>query len=260
MKNVYFLSDFGDSEVYAGVVRSVLRQLAPHARVVDLAHQLPPGDLRHAAYQLYAALPYLQKGSLLLAVVDPGVGGPRRALYLEGEKLGYILPDNGIFTLAQQLDPPQKVWRLQPERFAGEVSGTFHARDVFAPAAAHLARGLPPRALGEEVDPDSLVRLPLEISDSDAGEIITFDRFGNALSNLRPSRLPEAVHIAGRRIVFECCYTAVPAGEAVAYLGSAGLVEVGVRDGSAREKLKLYQGAPLGLHWSEEEPPPLEFD
>ena len=258
---VYFLSDFGSTDVFAGVVRAVLARRAPGVRLVDLAHDLPAGDLRHAALQLYAAVPHLAEGGVVLAVVDPGVGSERRALAVRGERLWYVLPDNGLLTLAAELDPPREAWTLEPGRYtAGPVSPTFHGRDVFAPAAAHLALGLPPAALGPRLDVAELVRLPLATVAGREGEVIAFDRFGNAISNLRPQEPPEAVHLAGRRIPFRATFADVPEGEAVAYLGSSGLVEVAIRGGSLREQWGLYEGAAVSLHGPEEEPPPLELD
>ena len=257
---VYFLSDFGGVDVYAGVVRAALLRRAPGAVLVDLAHDLPAGDVTHAAVQLYAAAPYLADGGVVLAVVDPGVGGLRRALAVRGERLWYVLPDNGLITLAAELDPPKAAWALEPARYAdGPVSATFHGRDVFAPAAAHLAQGLPPEALGTAINPEGLVRLPLWTVEGDEGEVLTFDRFGNAITNLRPRQRPEEAHVVGRRLPFRDTYTDVAEGEAVAYLGSTGLVELAVRGGSLRKVFRLHEGAAVNLHGPEEEPPPLDI-
>lgn len=260
MRTVYFLSDFGCRDVYAGVVRAVVVARAPAARLLDLAHDLPAGDVRHAAFQAYAAQPFLAANGVLLAVVDPGVGSERWALAVRGERLWYVAPDNGLLSFALERDPPQSAWRLQPERYTDRpVSNTFHGRDVFAPAAALLAAGVPPAALGEEVDPNELKRLPLSIVVGNEGEVLTFDRFGNAITNLRPQGTPEAAHLVGRRVPFKNTFADVPEGETVAYLGSAGLVEIAVRGGSARERLRLVEGAAVDLHGPEEEPPPLEL-
>ncbi|HGY08581.1 MAG TPA: hypothetical protein ENK37_00785 [Oceanithermus profundus] len=257
---VYFLSDFGTADVYAGVVRAVLLRRAPGATLVDLAHDLPAGDIPHAAVQLYAAVPHLEPGGVVLAVVDPGVGGVRRALAVRGERLWYVLPDNGLLTLASELDPPQAAWALEPARYTdGPVSATFHGRDVFAPAAAHLAQGMPPEALGEPVDPEGLVRLSLWTAEGDEGEVVTFDRFGNAITNLRPRERPEEAHVVGRRLPFRDTFADVAEGEAVAYIGSSGLVELAIRGGSLREAFRLLEGAAVNLHGPEEEPPPLEI-
>ena len=248
MRTVYFLSDFGVRDVYAGVVRAVLRRRAPGAAVVDLAHDLPPGDLRHAAFQLYAAVPYLEPGGVVLAVVDPGVGTARRALAVRGERLWYVLPDNGLLSLAARLDPPRRAWRLEPERWAeGAVSATFHGRDVFAPAAAHLAAGRPAAALGPEVDAGGLVRLGVDVVPGPEGEVLTFDRFGNAVTNLAPEARPETVWVSGRRLPVGRTFADVAPGEALAYRGSAGLLEIAVHRGSAREALGLAEGAAVRL-------------
>ena len=261
MKTVYFLSDFGCRDVYAGVTRAIIAARAPAARLLDLAHDLPPGDVRHAAFQAYAAQPFLEAESVLLAVVDPGVGSERMALAVRGRRLWYVAPDNGLLSFVLERDPPQAAWRLLPERYAeGPVSHTFHGRDVFAPAAALLAAGVPAASLGTEVDPAGLRRLVQHIVTGGEGEVITFDRFGNAITNLHPLRTPEAAHLVGRRVPFRKSFADVPEGETVAYLGSAGLVEIAVRGGSARERLRLVEGAAVDLHGPEEEPPPLEMD
>jgi len=261
LRTVYFFSDFGCQDVYAGVVRAVVAARAPGARLLDLAHDLPAGDVRHAAFQAYAAQPFLEENSVLLAVVDPGVGSERWAVAVRGERLWYVAPDNGLLSFALERDPPRSAWRLLPERYSeGPISNTFHGRDVFAPAAALLAAGTPPATLGIEVDPARLKRLPLSIVLGNEGEVLTFDRFGNAITNLRPRGMPEVVHLVGRRVPFGKTFTDVPEGEIVAYIGSAGLVEIAVRGGSARERLRLVEGAAVSLHGPEEEPPPLEMD
>ncbi|KGQ22261.1 SAM hydrolase/SAM-dependent halogenase family protein [Thermus filiformis] len=236
MRRVYFLSDFGLEDPYVGVVKAVLKRKAPGVEVVDLAHDLPPQDLRRAAYALYEALPYLEPQAVVLAVVDPGVGSGRRAVAVLGER-AYVGPDNGLFTLAWLLDPPRAAFLL--DRPA--ASATFHGRDLFAPAAAHLALRLPPEALGPGLDPRGLVRLPLALSERE-GEVLTFDRFGNAITTLTQAPPGGWVWVGGRRIPIRRTYAEVPPGEALAYLGSAGLLEIALNQGSAREALGLREG------------------
>ncbi|GAB5602820.1 SAM-dependent chlorinase/fluorinase [Thermus sp. FJN-A] len=257
MRPVYFLSDFGLEDPYVGVVKAVLQGRAPGVRVLDLAHALPPQDLRRAAYALFEALPYLPEGSVVLAVVDPGVGTGRRAIAAEGRRF-YVGPDNGLFTLAWLLDPPERAFLLEnvyppiPQGITpppGWAPGghTFQGRDLFAPAAAHLALGFPPEGLGPEVPPDRLSRLPLGLSRGPEGEVLTFDRFGNAITTLLAAPLGAWVEVAGRRVPIRRTYGDVPEGEAVAYRGSAGLLEVGVNRGSAREALGLEEGMAVRL-------------
>ncbi|MFC0594832.1 S-adenosyl-l-methionine hydroxide adenosyltransferase family protein [Thermus composti] len=265
MRPVFFLSDFGLEDPYVGVVKAVLGQKAPGTKVVDLAHALPPQDLRRAAYALFEAVPYLPEESVVLAVVDPGVGTGRRAIAAWGKRF-YVGPDNGLFTLAWLLDPPQRAFLL--ERVAppgpqgiGPLPGwrpgeaTFHGRDRFAPAAAHLALGLPPEALGPEIPPQDLVRLSLRLSPGPEGEILTFDRFGNAITTLLEAPLGGVVAVAGREVPIRRTFGEVGVGEAVAYRGSAGLLEIALNQGNAREALGLKEGLPVRLKTKSEAPP-----
>lgn len=255
MRPVFFLSDFGLEDPYVGVVKAVLWEKAPGVPVLDLAHALPPQDLRRAAYALFEALPYLPEQAVVLAVVDPGVGTKRRAIAALGRR-HYVGPDNGLFTLAWLLDPPiqaHEITRISPPSPKGILplpgwapgGHTFHGRDLFAPAAAHLALGLAPEELGPEVPAQDLIRLPLALTPGPEGEILTFDRFGNAITTLLEAPLEGVVEVAGKRIPIRQTFGQVEAGEAVAYLGSAGLLEIALNRGNAKEALGLREGMPV---------------
>jgi len=245
MRPVFFLSDFGLEDPYAGIVRAVIHAQAPAAPQFDLAHDLPPGDLRRAAYALFEAAPYLPEGSVVLAVVDPGVGSRRRAVAVRTKRLFFVAPDNGILTLALAEDPALGVRVLRVPKGA---SATFHGRDVFAPAAARLAKGVAFERLGEAADPTSLVRLPVALGPGPEGEILTFDRFGNAITTLKTAPPPGAeLLVAGRALPCRRTFADVAPGEPLCYLGSAGLVEIAVREGSAKDALGLKTGLPVRL-------------
>ncbi|MFN4231955.1 S-adenosyl-l-methionine hydroxide adenosyltransferase family protein [Thermus sp.] len=255
MRPIFFLSDFGLEDPYAGVVKAVLWERAPGVPVLDLAHALPPQDLRRAAYALFEALPYLPEGAVVLAVVDPGVGTRRRAIVARGRRL-YVGPDNGLFTLAWLLDPPTRaheITRISPPSPTGILplpgwapgGHTFHGRDLFAPAAAHLALGRAPEELGPEVSLGDLARLPLALTPGPEGEILTFDRFGNAITTLLEAPQGGLVEVTGKRIPIRNTFGEVEVGEAVAYLGSAGLLEIALHRGNARETLGLREGMPV---------------
>nr|WP_245526781.1 SAM-dependent chlorinase/fluorinase [Marinithermus hydrothermalis] len=249
-RTVFFLSDFGVEDAYVGIVKAVMEGIAPGVRIVDLAHALPPQDLRRAAYQLYEAVPYLPQGAVVLAVVDPGVGSSRRGLVVVGERLVYVAPDNGLLTLAWLRDPPRRAYALEnPAYRLPGVSATFHGRDVFGPAAAHLARGVPPEAFGAEVPVAALQRLPVRLGRGPGGEVLTFDRFGNAITTIQAPLPPgvRAVEVAGRPVPLARYYAEVAPGAPLALVGSSGLVEVSVREGSAREALGLREGDPVRL-------------
>ena len=245
MRPVFFLSDFGCEDPYAGVVRAVITSRAPGAEVRDLAHDLPPGDLRRGAYALYQALPYLPRGAVVLAVVDPGVGSERRTLAVEAGGWLLVVPDNGLLTLVAQRWPPGAAVVLPVPEGA---SATFHGRDVFAPAAAALAKGVPLARLGRGTDPRGLVRLPVSLTRGREGEVLTFDRFGNVVTTLVGPPPPGAVlRVGGVEAPCRRTFADVPEGEPVCYQGSAGLIELAVNRGSARERYALKEGLPARL-------------
>jgi hypothetical protein len=245
-RTIYFLSDFGLSDAYVGIVKAVVASIASDARVIDLAHELPPHDLRHGAYQLYEAAPYLPDGSIVLAVVDPGVGSERRAVVVEGARCLWVAPDNGLLAPALTLDPPSRAFRLERDSYQLSSSArTFDGRDVFGPAAAHLIRGVDPRMFGSALDVAELCTLGVAPGPGPGGEVWTFDRFGNAITTLRPplaDSRPGPIRIAGHELPLVDHFAAVEPGAPLALVGSAGLVEVCVREGDARDQLGLTKG------------------
>jgi hypothetical protein len=239
-------------------VKGVLLSICPSARLVDLTHELVPQDVRGAALALEAALPFFPDGTVHLVVVDPGVGSARRPLALRARAGHYLVgPDNGVFSAF--VDGATAVALTAPEYRLAEVSRTFHGRDVFAPAAAYLAAGIPLERLGPPVaDP---VRLPIPGSRLEGGaligEVLDVDRFGNLLTSIEatrleelpasgPARVPVRVEIAGHGIrgLVEA-YADGPAEAAAAIVGSTGRIEVFVRDGSAARRLGVGRGAPV---------------
>lgn len=241
-RTIFFLSDFGTADVYAGVVEAVIASIAKDARVIHLTHQIAPQDLRNASWQLWSAVPHLPAGSIVLAVVDPGVGSSRRALCVEAQRLTYVAPDNGVLDAALALDPLKRAYAIEDPRFRlPMVSTTFHGRDVFGPAAAHLALGIEAHELGPRAD--DIVHLGLLPSGGKRGEIWTFDRFGNAITTLlTPAQAPRSAAIGSRVLPYASHYAAVEHGQALALPGSSGLVEISVRHGSARAQLELVEG------------------
>ena len=240
MREIFFLSDFGLVDVYVALVKQAMRRIASDLQIHDLTHAVAPHDLRAAAYQLYQAVPYLPDGAVVLAVVDPGVGSERRAVVVRGEHLWYVVPDNGLLTLAAIRDTWQNSYLLEA---AGMplISNTFHGRDLFGPAAARLAMG-ERGFLGEVVQLSSLVHLPLSISEGPQGEILTFDRFGNAITTLRIQESPVDVWTAGRRFTGVSYYAEGAKDEPLALMGSSGLLELALYQGNAQEALGLKVG------------------
>jgi S-adenosylmethionine hydrolase len=243
---VTFLSDFGDQDWFVGVVHGVLHEICPAAHVVDLTHGVEPGDIERAAFILEAASPDFPAGTVHLAVVDPGVGTRRRALAVRARGQLFVGPDNGLLECAIA-DPAAVCHSLTDERFFRlPVSRTFHGRDVFAPVAAHLARGVAPERLGPAVpDPVRLTRKACRVVDGRLeGTIMYVDRFGNGLTDLTAAILAHAfpraaesdltVEVVGRRLHGVAhSYGDAPIGTAVAIIGSSGRLEIAQVGGRA---------------------------
>jgi hypothetical protein len=244
MPLITLLTDFGTADPYVGEMRGVLYSSAPGVTLADLSHGIAPGDVRAAAYLLGRAWHRFPAGTVHLVVVDPGVGTGRAALAFGAGGHWFTGPDNGVFTpVFDRLDTPVVAMAV-PDGAAP----TFHGRDLFSPAAAALARGSEPAALGEPL-PTVPVRLVLPVPFYEGklvvGEVISVDRFGNLVTNLTPEEVPayavlevEDAEVGPLRRTF----SDVEAGQLVAYLGSGGQVEIAVRDGSAARRIGLGVG------------------
>jgi S-adenosylmethionine hydrolase len=241
---IFFLSDFGHTDAYVGVVKAVISKIACDARVIDLAHEVPPQDLRAGSFALYAALPYLPHRSIVLAVIDPGVGGDRLPIVIETEHFTFVGPDNGLFGAALSIEPPKRIFVLENRALRlTHSSRTFDGRDVFGPAAAHVATAIPLEEFGRALPASALARAPALPTEESSGEIWTFDRYGNAITTLRAAPdTTDEISIEGRRLSMATHFGAVAEGAPTAIVGSAGLVEIAVRNGSARSALGLQAG------------------
>ncbi|MDE2149800.1 MAG: SAM-dependent chlorinase/fluorinase [Gammaproteobacteria bacterium] len=243
---IALLTDFGTQDAYVGVMKGVILDIVRDVRVVDLTHAVGPQDLRAGAYVLWSAYRYFPDGTVFCAVVDPGVGSARRALALrlaaDGRRYAFVAPDNGLLTpLLDSASLSAAVALENPRYRLPAPSATFHGRDVFAPAAAHLAAGVPLEALGPALDPQSLVRIdwpqPQRTPEGWHGCVLYVDRFGNLITNLPGTAIADGdwrVRVA--QITIERIartFADVPEGSPVAYIGSSGLLELGLRNGDA---------------------------
>lgn len=247
-KLLTLLSDFGDRDVYVGVMKGVIAQINPKLRVVDLTHQILPQDVAAARFCLMNAYPYFPKGTVHVAVVDPGVGSKRRAIAIELAQGFLVGPDNGIFSGVLSQRQVMKVVELtNPDYWrTPQLSRTFHGRDIFAPVGANLASGVPLTQLGKEIDPGSLISLDIrayhETTTSAVGCIQYIDHFGNLVSNIPGSYVENKtwyVQAAGLSIPGSETYSNVDLGEAIALVGSHGWVEIAVNSGNAHLKLQI---------------------
>lgn len=253
MSIVTFTSDFGTADGYVGAMKGVVLGLAPHAQIVDLTHEIPRHDVAAGAFALAQAAPLFPAGTIHLAVVDPGVGSDRAPVVVEAGGAILVGPDNGLLTLAAR--DPRIVRRIDAADFRREpLSATFHGRDIFAQTAGRLAAGAHPREAGPLL-PDLR---PLTGGDAaradDEGVILHIDAFGNLITSfpreilvpgdwsLVLDSMPATFAVRAGRT-----YADVEVGQPVAYVGSAGLVEIAVREGSAAAQLKARRGQRLRL-------------
>ena len=246
MRIITLLTDFGTADGYVGEMKGVLAAGAPGATLIDIAHDLPSHDVEAGRLALARYWRRFPAGTVHMAIVDPGVGGPRAALAVESEGQFFVGPDNGILSPAM-LHPGARCVALPVPHTA---SATFHGRDVFAPAAAQLAQGIALDALGPSLSSPVLRRTPEAIRRDDGaieGVIISIDRFGNLVTNL-VARHGGVIELDGVSVPLRRTYVEAGYGECIALTGSSGLVEVAVRDGSAAALLGATRGDKVVLH------------
>jgi S-adenosylmethionine hydrolase len=254
---ITFLSDFGLQDDFVGVCKGVMKGIARDAVIVDITHGISPQAITQGALVLARALPYMPPG-VHLAVVDPGVGGERRAVALQTrDGRVYVGPDNGLLSLAATASDVEAVRALtNPAYHLDRVSRTFHARDIFAPAAAHLASGVPLEELGEEVDPATLVRIRLPEATVSShrlvATVLAVDRFGNlelnldandiADAGLEPSDLVELIFATSAYFATVAVTFEARRGDLILYEDSYGAYSIAISGGNASK----LTGATIG--------------
>jgi S-adenosyl-L-methionine hydrolase (adenosine-forming) len=261
---VTFLTDFGLQDDFVGTCHGVIATIAPDARVIDVTHGIRPGHVLQGALVLANTLPYMPAG-VHLAVVDPGVGSGRRALALrDREGRLYVGPDNGLLLPAvERFGGVDRAHELANSEYSLQpVSRTFHGRDLFSPAAAHLAAGVALEELGPPVDPDELVRV--EVPSPEVGQnrirtvALVVDRFGNVALNLRREQLDHAELAPGTRVELTCrgdrfyavfvrTFADAPRGSLILYEDSYGSLALAVSRGSASRLLRVEEGGEIVL-------------
>lgn len=256
---VTLLSDFGSRDYYVAAVKGVLLSINPSLELVDVTHEVTPQNIQEGGFVLASAFRYFPEGTVHLAVVDPGVGAKRLGLAAATQSHFFVGPDNGLFDQVFALDPPHQVVSLKnPDYQLPQVSATFHGRDIFAPAAAHLSLGLTLEKLGPPINyrMRSPGRAILADQDELQGEIIHVDRFGNLISNIE---IPFAgtqillhnlrVYLADQQVLTgPNTYEEAPPLSPFALIGSSGLLEVSIRNGSAHEVTGHGVGTSIRVH------------
>jgi S-adenosyl-L-methionine hydrolase (adenosine-forming) len=275
MSCIALLTDFGTEDWFVGTMKGVIATINPKAQVIDLCHDIPPGDIRSGAFGLLASYRYFPRGTIFVAVVDPGVGGPREALLAEAHGCHFIGPDNGLLSYALAGGPPgtggarHHVSPLKPASAEGggrirvienpayrlpDAGSTFHGRDVFAPAAAHLSLGKAMGTFGKRKDDfqELAFPVPYKLRGTVSGEIVHVDRFGNAITNLTPRDLEGLsgksaakgllLKVKGKAFPMAGFYAQAAAGKPLTVAGSSGFLELSINGGHAARRFGLKRG------------------
>lgn len=237
---IVLFTDFGLAGPYTGQMLAVLHREAPEVPAISLFADAPAGQPRPGAYLLAAYAAWFPTGTVFLAIIDPGVGGARRALIVEADGRRYVGPDNGLFELVLRRAAASRAWEIA-WRPPG-LSASFHGRDLFAPVAARLAAGADPASLGHPIAPRRETGWP-----EDLAEIVYIDHYGNAITGLRGASVPPKARItAGPHAIAPArTFSAVAEGAAFWYVNSNGLVEIAVNRGRAADALGLAVGTPV---------------
>jgi S-adenosylmethionine hydrolase len=247
-------TDFGTSDHFVGAMKGVILTIAPRVTIVDITHGITPFDINEAAFTISQAWRWFPKGAIHVVVVDPGVGTARRPILVEAGGHRFIGPDNGVLTMIFEEFARARVRAIEnPKLMLKDVSRTFHGRDVFAPVAAHLARGVAAARVGKLIHDAvrSVGLAPVSTKkNSWIGRVLKVDRFGNLITNFRADILSEPFELqVGSEVIRRLVqnYAECAEGEVAAILGSSGFVEISVNQGSAAERLGCAAGAEIEL-------------
>jgi S-adenosylmethionine hydrolase len=252
---IALLTDFGTDDPFVGIMKAVVLSRCPEATFVDLTHAIPPQAVMEGAFLLERSVEWLPRGTVVIAVVDPGVGTPRRPIVLRAAERVFVGPDNGLLSAVATRDPASEAFVIDTERLGLVVkSFTFHGRDVFAPVAAELAAGrlLPEGVGGRAADLVTLSRpRPTIVDGVVRGTVVTVDRFGNLITNIErelvTSSAAQVVEIGAARAAVRDTYGQVMRGELVAVVNAFDVLEVAERDGSAARSLGAGRGTEVVL-------------
>lgn len=247
-KIVAIITDFGVEDPYVGIMKGVILSLDPEIQIVDVNNGITPYDIREGAFNLMVSYSYFPKGTVFLVVVDPGVGGERKAIIVKSLERLFVGPDNGVLTPVITEDA--EIYELEIPKWA---SRTFHGRDVFAPAAARLASGVHPARIGKPISKVVKLRWPEPKIEKNLiyGEILLVDRFGNLITNVKSEYIKgHSVRVEiGRRIIegLKSHYSEVNKGELLLIIGSAGFLEISAREDNASRILGVGAETPVKI-------------
>ncbi|MCJ7763226.1 S-adenosyl-l-methionine hydroxide adenosyltransferase family protein [Candidatus Bathyarchaeota archaeon] len=251
-------TDFGLKDPYVAEMKAVILSVCPNAVVVDVTHEVEKFSIRMGAYMLASAAPYFPQGSVHVAVVDPDVGTQRRPIIVQTTHSFFVGPDNGLLFLAAEAQGIKRIYEIASRRFMlPHVSSTFHGRDIFAPAAAHLANGVPAEEFGPEITEVAKPKFTkvTRVKDSLVGEVLHVDGFGNIITNVRAkdiASLKEGVVQAelpfGKlQLKLSKTYAEAKLQEPIALIGSHDFLEIALNQGNAAAKFNIKTGDKITL-------------
>jgi hypothetical protein len=254
---IALLTDFGTKDYFVGAMKGTILLINKKANIIDITHEISPQDINSARFTLRACYKNFPKKTIFVAVVDPGVGSQRKAILVESKNYYFIAPDNGLLSFIFDEEKNIKAFELTNETyFAEKISRTFHGRDVFAPAAAHLSKGIAVEKFGAEIKDFIHYKTtePKRISEKEIeAEIIHIDRFGNLITNLKTEELPDkfSIEIGGQNInKLQSYYAEAGKGKLFMISGSAGFLEIVAFQDSAKEALRIEIGEKILLRAS----------
>ncbi len=250
-KIITLITDFGLKDEYVGLMKGVMLDINPKLRIVDISHYVSPQDIIWASYLSYYSYKYFPKGSIHLAIVDPGVGSNRGIICIKVDGYIFICPDNGIITKVIEHKRPNEIHEVKnKEYFLKNTSNTFHGRDIFAPIAAHLSLGANCKDLGPKIKDVKKINLPRPKQSVKAieGEVIHIDRFGNIITNIEENMIDKlkansefvTVKIKNKKIKgISNSYQDVRKGQFLAIIGSRGLLEISANNKNIADILSI---------------------
>lgn len=248
-KFIALISDFGTHDPFVGAMKGVILSHAPALTIIDITHQIPPQDVQTAAFHLMAAVPYMPRSTLFMAVVDPTVGMGRGVLWARTKNYQFITPDNGILSWVGEHEKIQEVRFISnSDLFLPRISSTFHGRDIMSPVAAAVARGLPEKKLGPVLKDYRQFPYPRpeKTGNRVTGRVLAIDRFGNAITNLTLQYVnAKSIFTIADRIFkgLKLTYASVPEGEPLVLIGSFGFLEFSIRNGNFAATFSVKPGA-----------------
>lgn len=254
------MTDFGETDAYVAAMKGTILEICPNATLIDISHNITQFNIVQAAFILLQASKYFPEHSIHLVVVDPGVGTDRQRIMVQGERCYYVGPDNGVLSLAIQREGIKKMVQITATQFRrSNISATFEGRDIFAPAAAHLAKGVSIDSFGPAVDQITQLSIPPPhvSTNSISGEIIHIDGFGNIITNICSSRDQEFLKVGQeylttinhmlKKMKYVKSYGYVSPGELVIIKGSTNHIEVSINQGNAQKLFNAVMGDPVEI-------------